>query len=266
MDIDCQSLVGNQFDGYGIRAPVAFAHLVIKLGYGIFAHAKVLYEDDTIAARGEGAVIVLAGDAEREALQLPVAAGLDDLQISTVGLVNKTHASLVLYCIGFAVRLNGDIVNIFVQVESFRRCLLTNQHTTEFYVLHFIEACLHLFHQTQQSIFLVQLLVPVDIAVDFELRTAELVIRILLINLGQTQCRPNTLIDDFNLNNLFVLRDLNWEDIRAQHIALRLPNLTDVPDAFRDVFKVERPVLSRCGGQDGCLLVKLTLISRKQSD
>ena len=85
MDIDCQSLVGNQFDGYGIRAPVAFAHLVIKLGYGIFAHAKVLYEDDTIAARGEGAVIVLAGDAEREALQLPVAAGLDDLQISTVG-------------------------------------------------------------------------------------------------------------------------------------------------------------------------------------
>lgn len=244
MDIDCQSLVGNQFDGYGIRAPVAFAHLVIKLGYGIFAHAKVLYEDDTIAARGEGAVIVLAGDAEREALQLPVAAGLDDLQISTVGLVNKTHASLVLYCIGFAVRLNGDIVNIFVQVESFRRCLLTNQHTTEFYVLHFIEACLHLFHQTQQSIFLVQLLVPVDIAVDFELRTAELVIRILLIILVRLSvARIRSLTISSQQSVLFSVISIG-EDIRAQHIALRLPNLTDVPDAFRDVFKVERPVLS----------------------
>ena len=102
-------------------------------------------------------------------------------------------------------------------------------------VVHLVNTRVGFFQLTDQRIVLVELFVLVDIGIDFKYRACQLVFGIVGINLRCLHVAANMLVDDFNLDYIFVLANCHGINSIVQHKACGLFNLSDIPSAVRDI-------------------------------
>lgn len=129
MDLYRQCLVCNKRDFDGVCDLVPFAGAVFQLRDGILADAQLLNEDFALGVgRKRHIVAVDAGDAERKALFLSVAGGLNNLEGALQSMVDKALSGFVLNGVGFSVGIDLHIVGFLVRNKALRCGFLPNQY------------------------------------------------------------------------------------------------------------------------------------------
>ena len=185
------------------------------------------------------------------ALQYAVIRSLFNTDASGLCLVDKALSGLVFYDDRLAVFLNGEAVGLLIKEEAlggfgFLQCVIAVGQ-----IIQFVDAVgqlLHLIHELSVTVYLKD-------------RTAQMVVGIVFIHLGQLNAAANELVGDLNLDHSAVLVHLHSMSCLIQHISLRCSDFTSHIFTVGDASKGKAAVLCGNGGQD-----RLGAVSKEQTD
>ena len=251
---DRLSFVNGYGDICGKR--ILLVGFVGHLGDHIIADAQPLDVDLTLLIGHKVLAESIAGDiralhAEGKALQHAVIRSLFNTDASGLGLVDKALSGLVFYDDRLAVFLNGEAVGLLIKEEALGGLSFLQRVIAVGQIVQLVDAVGQLLH----------LIYELSVTVYLKDRTAQMVVGIVFIHLGQLNAAANELVGDLDLDHSTVLIYLHGIRRLIQHIALRRGDFTDHILAIRDARKGKAAVLCGNGGQD-----RLGAVSKEQTD
>ena len=103
----------------GEEIPVRTA--VPHLGYGVVPDTQALDENEALRIGLEHLVIAVGpGNTEGKSFQLSVRGGLDDPERPHLRRIDKALSGFIFHGHGFAVRGDGKIVGVLIQIKALR--------------------------------------------------------------------------------------------------------------------------------------------------
>ena len=240
---------------------------IVYFGNLVLADTQSFNEDFALFVCFKGDIIaVCSGNAESKAFHFSVGRCFHDFQVPTHRFICKTFALCIFDLIGLSVGVNKHFIHAFVQREALRCFCLFHKIASIEQIVHFILSDFLFGQRTDQLVLTVKLAVVIGILVDFKNSACQFGICIFSVHLCQSDISTDKLIDDFNLNNLPVFRNVYIIDGFIKHESGRLFDFTDIPVSVRHILKGEAAIVAGYGGHQGIFFGKIHIIALKQTN
>ena len=189
------------------REEIPVRTAVLYLRHGVVPDTQALDENDTLCIGLEHPVIAVGpGNSEGKSFQLSVRGGLGDPERTHLRRIDKALSGFIFHGHGFAVRGDGKVVGILVQIKALRGlgffCKIATVAETGQGVL----AAAQFFHRAQQFVLGIQLLIAVTVTVDLEHGSLQLIFRVVLVHFREGHAAPDDLLGHVQRNGIIFFR------------------------------------------------------------